>query len=121
VGRWKSQAGGLAAAAALVVVARYDPTRFRFYPPCPVYATTGLFCPGCGSTRAMHNLLNGEVLLALSMNPLLVLAVPFMGLLLVWPALARHPRTPWIVGIVLVAYGIARNLPFAPFTWLAPG
>src|SRR4051794_34754853 len=46
---------------------------------CPFKAWTGLDCPGCGATRAAHQLLNGHLLAALDLNAMFVLAVPFVA------------------------------------------
>lgn len=96
-------------------------------PPCPIHALSGLYCPGCGATRALHALAHADVATALAMNPLLVVALPVLALMLVraaWPAasLARLPlpramQWLWLIG----SFTIARNLPWAPFNWLAPG
>ena len=44
---------------------------------CPFYRLTGLYCPGCGSGRAVRALLHGHLLQALSYNYLLdLLLVP---------------------------------------------
>jgi len=43
-------------------------------PTCPLHALTGLYCPGCGGTRAIQALLHGDPGRALAYNPLL----PFM-------------------------------------------
>ena len=62
--------------------------------------------------------------------PLLVLSLPFVALLLAnqlfalpqgWRSLARRigDARPWAV--VLITYAILRNLPWEPFSWLAPG
>lgn len=40
-----------------------------FYPQCPVKWLTGLDCPGCGSARALHALLHGELGAAFRFNP----------------------------------------------------
>ena len=53
------------------------------YPPCPFYYITGLYCPGCGSSRALHQLLHGNLLMALDLNPLMVLSIPFVLYLLI--------------------------------------
>lgn len=51
---------------------------------CPFKAVTGLPCPGCGGTRAAQALLQGDLLLALYINPLSCLLVLFYIVLLVW-------------------------------------
>lgn len=119
------------AAAGLYVLWHVDPTaQPGRLPPCPVFALTGLFCPGCGSTRAMHALLHGDVSRALAMNPLMVVSIPLLGIMAAsrarWraaiaacAALRLHSARGWAT--VLLAYAVARNLPWAPFSWLAPG
>lgn len=54
-----------------------------FFPKCPVYFLTGLYCPSCGSQRAFHALLHGEFLAALRYNYFLVFGVPFFALLII--------------------------------------
>ena len=39
-----------------------DPSRHAVYPQCLLYNTTGIYCAGCGATRAIHALLHGRVL-----------------------------------------------------------
>src|SRR6478735_12362597 len=45
---------------------------------CPFKAWTGLDCPGCGATRAAHQLLNGHLLAAMDLNLVFVLAAPLV-------------------------------------------
>lgn len=99
-------------------------------PRCPFHELTGLYCPGCGSTRALHALAHGELAAACRFNPLVVLALP---LLAAW-AVARvcktlrgdatpvrqPPRAATVALVVLVAYFVLRNLPWWPFALLAP-
>ena len=91
------------------------------FPLCPLHALTGLHCPGCGATRAVLELLHGHMLAALQMNVMAVTALPVLGL---W--LARHrgvtarPAWIWLLMVVVVAFGVLRNLPWAPFTSLSP-
>ncbi|HCL55572.1 MAG TPA: hypothetical protein DHW82_00985, partial [Spirochaetia bacterium] len=54
------------------------PGRSVFYPPCPFYHFTRLYCPGCGTGRALHSLANLEILKAFSFNILTVLLTPFL-------------------------------------------
>jgi hypothetical protein len=121
--------------AAVVVVAcvlhAVDPavTLARF--PCVFHAVTGLYCPGCGSTRGLHALLNGDLTRAMDMNPLLMLSLPFFA----YPFLSnlslavRGRRLPalrvpgwggWAALGTIVVYWVLRNIPAPPFTLLAP-
>jgi hypothetical protein len=68
--------GGITAAYFLYVV---DPARSALYAPCPFHLLIGLYCPGCGSLRALHELLHGHLRTAWGLNPLLVVALPFLG------------------------------------------
>jgi len=95
------------------------------FPPCPLHALTGLNCPGCGATRAAHELTHGHVRTALHLNALFVLAIP--GLVLTWlwrrstmAAWSLKPVVWWLLLGVVVVFGISRNIPVSPFTWLAP-
>ena len=116
---------------AFAVLRTLDPTRpGSGLPPCPFWWLTGLYCPGCGSTRALHGLAHFDLAAAWSMNPLLVLSLPALLLLTglgagVLPAalvpLARQLCRPVAWGVLLVGYGMLRNLPWYPFNLLAPG
>lgn len=97
-----------------------DPAQSRVLPPCLFHCVTGLYCPGCGSTRALHSLLQGDVCGALAKNSLLVISLPFLAVLYTRPAWTRGRRIPWIVLGIVVAYGILRNLGIFPFVLLAP-
>jgi len=110
----------------------FDPATSGIFPPCPVHYLTGWYCPGCGSLRAIHQLLHGNVRAAWAMNPLTVVLLPFLSYGLVSSALLEwrghglpQPflRADWIraLGVAIVLFGIARNLPLHPFDWLAPG
>lgn len=101
-----------------IVVAKFDPSQFGFYPRCFFHQATGLHCPGCGVTRALHHLLNGRVDQAFFMNPLLFLAMPFLVLLIFIPSLTRRPMVPFLAALILISYGILRNIP--SFSFLAP-
>jgi hypothetical protein len=114
-------AGGVAAAlGGLAVLFFFDPSRTPFYPRCPLHALTGLNCSGCGSLRALSRLVHGDVAGAMSFNPLAVLAIPAIGLLLWRRRWLYHPRTPWIILVILLAHGILRNIRVWPFTLLGP-
>ena len=52
---WLIAAGAMAIGVSIVYA--FDPSTARFYPPCVFHSLTGLQCPGCGGTRALHALL----------------------------------------------------------------
>ncbi len=101
------------------------------YPRCLFHSLTGLYCPGCGSTRCLHALVHGNVRQAAAFNVLLLLALPFLvcwGIRCLWnvgkPRTGSGWRLPaWTIytlfGIV-VTYWILRNIPCPPFELLAP-
>lgn len=56
----------------------FDPAGYGFFPKCPSKLITGYDCPGCGSQRALHALLNGDLDAAFHYNAFLFIAVPFL-------------------------------------------
>ena len=122
-------AAALAGGAAVWLLRRFDPNAANSpLPGCVFYQFTGLYCPGCGMTRAAHALVHGDLVQMLAMNPLLPL------LMLALPLLALHAygyRLPKAVAAtltsgklwigLLLGFWVLRNLPWPPFAWLAPG
>ena len=112
-------------ALALGIVAFFNPSTHQFFPSCAFHEVTGLYCPGCGSTRFLHSLLQGDIAAALGYNPLAVLAMPVLAAGLFLPTemcrkWAYHPATGWTMLFVILAFGLLRNLPAFPFSLLAP-
>ena len=100
---------------------------------CPLNAATGLYCPGCGNTRALHALVHLDWLGMLNYNPLFpfvfavltwLLAGEYLHLLLGRRILWLPKRVPVILiilfGLVVAVFTILRNVPVYPFTILAP-
>ena len=98
----------------------FDPAESAFFPPCPSHALTGLYCPGCGSTRALHALLHGDFQHAATMNVAIPVMLPVIILLIVKPQLRYNRWISLAVLIGFVTYAILRNIPAYPFTLLAP-
>ncbi|GGF51065.1 membrane protein [Marmoricola endophyticus] len=128
--RWLPFVGTtLAAAAAVGTVATLDPNRPGHYPTCPFLFVTGLWCPGCGTMRAVHDLAHLDLAGALARNPLTVVLVPVLvyawvawGARLAGRDLPRVSRVPaaviWGFLVVVVTYAVLRNVP--GWTWLSP-
>ena len=98
-----------------------------------LHELTGLHCAGCGMTRAASCLLHGRWWEALRMNPLMVPLMPLVlaGIGMEVVAWVRGPgrRTPRLrlgmrgtiaLAVVFILFMVLRNLPWWPFTWLAP-
>lgn len=108
----------LALAAALffaIVLYRFPPEEYGFYPRCPVYALTGWECPGCGMTRALAAFLHGHLAEAVRWNPLvLVVVTGFLAWVFATYRGAKWPNVPnFAVAGMLVAAGVfmvVRNL-----------
>ena len=116
-------AGIIAAiAAGTAVLFFFDPARCAIYPVCPWHALTGWDCPGCGTLRAAHQLLHGNLAAAWRLNPLAVALLPagcWLGLRELvwqffgkkWPGLVTRPFFGWALAVIAVVFGIVRNLP----------
>ena len=49
--------------------------RYITLPSCYLYELTGIYCPGCGCTRAVYALIHGDVILSLKQNPLVIVSL----------------------------------------------
>lgn len=102
-----------------------------FFPKCPIYSTTGIYCPGCGSQRALHDFLHLDLKGVLEHNILFLFGI----LILIYDItikilneyfnkrirnLLNYKRTPIIILIVIVLFWIVRNITIYPFKLLAP-
>jgi hypothetical protein len=109
----------------------FNPVGTPFFPKCIFHAATGLHCFGCGSGRAIHALLHLDILSALRQNIFAVLTLPFVlyellrhYLAFFWAVKIRPFPLPkpilHVLPIVLLIFVVLRNLPYFPFTLLAP-
>ena len=119
-------------AVALGYVAVIDPNKPNLVPGCAFKALTGLDCPGCGGTRAVHALLHGDIANAINHNVLAVIAIVVGVIWLAWNSIApRFGRsrirftltTRWGIGLVIAvsAFWLLRNLPIEPLSWFGSG
>ncbi|MEO8041712.1 MAG: DUF2752 domain-containing protein [Acidobacteriota bacterium] len=123
--------GATAMAAGAGVVTYFEPTNAGFFPVCPLYTLTGFACPGCGLTRGFHALFHGDALGALDYNAMLPFFSALIGfgfVSLVYFALRGrripvnllHPNALWVFFVLLLIFGVVRNLPWYPFSVLFP-
>lgn len=104
----------------LLVYGILDPNKFPF-PPCPFLKITGWKCPGCGSQRALHQFLHGELSFAFKLNALFLPALAYVVYGYVTRAFFQNQwnkvkdkmygrrAAGLILGIILL-FWIARNL-----------
>jgi len=101
----------------------YNPLDYAWFPKCPFRTLTGLLCPGCGAQRAVHDLLNLDILSALKENALLVLAFPYLlvalvfklasplsGSMLKWRKMLFGAGAIKFILVLVMAFWIGRNV-----------
>ena len=108
---------------ALILLYFIDPAKHPLL-PCAIHTLTGLYCPGCGTTRMLHLLLTGDIARAFFMNPFMLCVLPLVGYYLLAEGLPdmtggrlRIPRLKLGMGFAIalaaatVAFIILRNIP----------
>ena len=114
----------IAVAATYVFI--FEPGKSGFFPVCPFRALTGFTCPGCGTTRALHHLLHGEVWSAFQLNPFTMIMLPIMLYVMATHTYSVIRGVPsqqkplkqeyiWLLFVVVVTFWIVRNTPYYPF------
>jgi hypothetical protein len=104
----------------LVMIGVFDPQQYPF-PKCPFRSLTGWLCPGCGSQRAMHQLLHGQVVESLRLNLLLLPALMYglMGVIISYASPHQWPgirmkwygiNAAWVAVGIIVVYWVGRNV-----------
>lgn len=91
---------------------------------------TGLYCSGCGMTRAVFSLLKLDFYQAFRYNAFSILLLPilllyFLSYIYFWLfnkpniIIKKIPQSFWIIIVILLLiYGVIRNIP--SFSYLAP-
>ena len=98
--------------------------------PCVFHQVTGLYCSGCGASRALRSVLHFDFYQALRYNAVLTVALPFIavyfgGLGVSYIRFGKDKisekismKPVWVFVAAALAYGILRNIPV--FAFLAP-
>ncbi len=108
-----------------------NPNTFIYTPKCPFHFLTGLHCPGCGTQRAFHEILHGNIWEGLQHNFLILFAFLILSYKLYVSYksnstskpvknLLHHNAAPWLILALVLGFWILRNLPLEPFQILAP-
>lgn len=120
-----------AVGAATIALHLRDPHDSGSWGYCPLYAMTGIYCPGCGGLRAVNDLTKFDVGAAASSNLLFVASIPVI--VLMWVLWARRAWTGAptasmsrastvalviTMTVLMLAFTVLRNLPAG--SWLAP-
>ena len=98
------------------VLYTFPPVTSGFYPQCVFKQATGLDCPGCGTTRALHALLHLRFGEAFRFNPMLFALMLVGGFAAPSYLRGESPRflyTRWFgwgTVIVLISWWILRNV-----------
>ena len=101
----------------------YNPIENIYFPKCIFKEMTGFRCPGCGSQRSIHYLLNFDINSAISENILLVLSIPYLLVgfffeltkktsdnILKWRKILFGTKAIHIILIIIVSFWILRNI-----------
>lgn len=91
--------------------------------PCIFNEITGLYCPGCGITRAIASLIKFDLYQAFRYNMLIVVFIPLICIYgFIKYALKKDIKIPnwlwYLILIITILFAILRNIPF--FDYLAP-
>lgn len=87
-------------ACALVLLYQLFPIPFsKLLLPCLVNSMFGIYCPGCGGTRAVWALMHGKFLTSFICHPLVVYAAVFGGWFLISQSIERISRRRIKIGM----------------------
>ncbi len=109
----------------------WSPSEYDFFPKCPFYFLSGIYCAGCGSQRAIHQIINGQVINGIRHNYLLLLVfgvLTYKATLFVlnqvynktYFDILHKPITTKIILALVLLFWVLRNIRVFPFTELAP-
>ena len=110
---------GVVACIVLLVVPPGSP-HAKWLPRCMFHQMTGLYCPGCGATRALSAMLHGDIKSSLHNNALLIPLGATLFVLIAKPEISLKRPVAFAIVAIVLSFTVLRNIPVAPFTYLAP-
>lgn len=96
--------------AGLVFLYFWNPSEISGFPKCPFFALTGYQCPGCGTLRGIHALLHFRIMDALGHNPFMVVSVPVLFSLWLWPKFRFNVVSAYAILGATLLWWVIRNL-----------
>lgn len=94
---------------------------FKISIPCIFHDLTGLYCSGCGMTRAANALLHGNLYQAFRYNMIIFCLSPFLIVYFSSEHIGAKRLSKALLLLMLImafAFGILRNT--SVFSWMAP-
>lgn len=70
-----------------------------FQTPCMFYAVTGIYCPGCGGTRAVISLLKGQVVRSFFYHPIVIYGAVIYIWFMVSHTIEKISHGKWKIGM----------------------
>ncbi|MGM0407591.1 MAG: DUF2752 domain-containing protein [Bacteroidota bacterium] len=106
-----------------ILYRNYNPNGNVYFPKCPFRELTGLKCPGCGSQRVVHYILNFDFYNAIKENVILVLSIPYIMTGFVFDSLKKPneniikwrkklfgQKAIFLILSIIIAFWILRNI-----------
>lgn len=107
----------------LLFIIFVNPFTSAFAPKCIFRLLTGYDCPACGIQRAIHTLINGDLVTALRYNYFLLISIPYfiaIAITTFWKAdlivkmgyYVQHPKVVRAILVLIIIWWIVRNIPY---------
>lgn len=103
-----------------IIYGIYNPAHSGLFPKCPFYMITGYKCPGCGSQRAIHYLINLDIGKAFAYNAFLICSIPIIIILFFCQTYQNRYKNIYnilfgkysimIISFAIIAWWIVRNV-----------